>query len=84
LTGAFRRGKSFLLDFLLRFLNHNGNDHWLGDADSPLKGFHWRGGSERDTTGILMWSKVFVVKTPRGKEVAVVLMDTQGAFDSNR
>ncbi len=31
-----------------------------------------------------MWSKVFVVKTPKGKEVAVVLMDTQGAFDSNR
>ena len=27
---------------------------------------------------------MFVIKTSRGKEVAVVLMDTQGAFDSNR
>ena len=34
--------------------------------------------------GILMWSKVFEVKLPCGKDVAVVLMDTQGAFDSNR
>jgi len=82
-AGAFRRGKSFLLDFLLRYLNNEGSDDWLGDSEAPLKGFHWRGGSERDTTGILMWSKVFVVKTSRRKEVAVVLMDTQGAFDSN-
>merc|ERR1719158_947780 len=36
-----------------------------------------------DTTGILMWSKVFIVKTPSGKEVAVALVDTQGSFDKN-
>ena len=30
-----------------------------------------------------MWSKVFPMKTPSGKEVAVILMDTQGAFDSS-
>ncbi|XP_023340879.1 atlastin isoform X1 [Eurytemora carolleeae] len=42
-----------------------------------------RGGSERDTTGILMWSEVFLVKTPFGKEVAVALMDTQGSFDKS-
>ena len=96
-AGAFRRGKSFLLDFLLRYLNHydsraNGegidegdnNRAWLGDQDDPLGGFHWRGGAERDTTGILMWSKVFVIKVPpKRKEVAIVLMDTQGAFDSS-
>ena len=87
ISGAFRRGKSFLLDFLLRFLNRSGQDDWLGDKDDenvPLTGFHWRGGAERDTTGILMWSEVFEVKLPNGKDVAVVLMDTQGAFDSNR
>ena len=39
---------------------------------------------ERDTTGILMWSKVFLVKTDKGKEVAVALVDTQGSFDKNR
>ena len=38
---------------------------------------------ERDTTGILMWSKIFLVKTPAGKEVAVALVDTQGSFDKN-
>ena len=59
-----------------------GDDNAMNDA--PLTGFHWRGGADRDTTGILMWSKVFEVKLPTGKDVAVVLMDTQGAFDSNR
>ena len=85
ISGAFRRGKSFMLDFLLRFLNHNGSEDWLGEEqnDVPLTGFHWRGGADRDTTGILIWSKVFEVKLPCGKDVAVVLMDTQGAFDSN-
>jgi len=85
-AGAFRRGKSFLLDFLLRYLSRNGVEDWMGeetDDQAPLTGFHWRGGSERDTTGILMWSEVFEAKTNSGKEVAIVLMDTQGAFDSN-
>ena len=76
-----------MLDFLLRYLSRGGEEGWLGDdcdEDVPLTGFHWRGGAERDTTGILMWSQVFEVKLPSGKDVAVVLMDTQGAFDSNR
>ena len=75
-----------MLDFLLRYLNQGGKDGWLGESNDevPLTGFHWRGGADRDTTGILMWSKVFEVKLPSGKDVAVVLMDTQGAFDSNR
>ncbi|XP_002730796.1 atlastin-2-like [Saccoglossus kowalevskii] len=83
-AGAFRKGKSFLLDFILRYLHRggqNGND-WLGNDDEILAGFPWRGGSERDTTGILIWSEVFVCPGPDGQEVAVILMDTQGAFDS--
>ena len=39
--------------------------------------FACRGGSERDTTGILMWSEVFPVRTPDGKEVVIALIDTQ-------
>lgn len=85
-AGAFRRGKSFLLDFLLRYLSRGGCDDWMGEGDNdeaPLEGFHWRGGADRDTTGILVWSEVFELKTPNGKQVAVLIMDTQGAFDSN-
>ena len=42
---------------------------WLGDDNSPLEGFPWRGGAERDTTGILMWSEPFPVTLPSGDEV---------------
>jgi atlastin len=78
-AGAFRKGKSFLLDFFLRYLNHDGAANWLGAPDEKLTGFPWRGGSERFTTGILMWSEPFIVRIPQtGEEVAVLLMDTQG------
>jgi len=79
-AGAFRKGKSFLLNFMLRYLKAGGSDDWL-ESEEELNGFHWRGGSERDTTGILMWSEVFPVRTPDGKEVVIALIDTQGSFD---
>ena len=88
IAGDFRKGKSFLLNFLLRYMSSKGykSSTWLQDRDLPLKGFSWRGGADRDTTGILMWSEPFVVPLDnrRGgpKEAAVLLMDTQGAFDS--
>jgi len=84
-----------MLDFFLRYLHYldqHGTpaalEDWLGQPDAPLTGFHWRGGAERDTTGILMWSKPFLVKLPgrsgqKAQEVAVILLDTQGAFDSS-
>jgi len=76
-------GKSFMLNFFLRYLQSGcGAIDWIGDGSTPLKGFSWRGGSERDTTGILMWSEPFIFKLDNGKDVAIVLMDTQGAFDS--
>uniref|UniRef100_A0A671UY47 Atlastin GTPase 2 n=1 Tax=Sparus aurata TaxID=8175 RepID=A0A671UY47_SPAAU len=78
-AGAFRKGKSFLLDFMLRFMY---NQSWVGEEEEPLTGFTWRGGCERETTGILAWSEVFVVEKPDGCKVAVLLIDTQGAFDS--
>ena len=61
-AGAFRKGKSFLLDFFLRYLGRDGREDWIGNEDEPLTGFHWKGGSERDTTGILMWSEPFILK----------------------
>ncbi|XP_049640213.1 atlastin-2 isoform X3 [Suncus etruscus] len=54
----------------------------MGGRDEPLTGFTWRGGCERETTGIQVWDEVFVVSRPDGTKVAVLLMDTQGAFDS--
>ncbi|KAG2467457.1 atlastin-3-like [Polypterus senegalus] len=84
IAGALRKGKSFLLDFMLRYMSRDKEaDLWLGSEDEPLTGFSWRGGSEPDTNGIQIWSEVFVVKKPGGKKIAVVLMDTQGAFDSH-
>lgn len=41
----------------------------MGPEDEPLTGFSWRGGCERDTTGILVWSNVFLSKLPNGEEV---------------
>ncbi|XP_061582192.1 atlastin-2-like isoform X2 [Cololabis saira] len=81
-AGAFRKGKSFLLDFMLRYMYKQCPGSWVGSEDEPLTGFTWRGGCERETTGILAWSEVFVVEKDDGSKVAVLLMDTQGAFDS--
>lgn len=61
---------------------YQGSEDWLGSDTASLEGFPWRGGSERDTTGMLLWSKPFIIERPDGEEVAVLLMDTQGAFDS--
>jgi len=82
-AGAFRKGKSFLLDFFLRYLQKGGKEGWIGDKDEELTGFSWRGGAERETTGVLLWSEPFVMTIPSGEEVVVLLMDTQGAFDTS-
>ncbi|KRY58631.1 Atlastin-2 [Trichinella britovi] len=81
-AGTFRRGKSFMLNFFLKYLKAENSD-WLGDQDSTLEGFSWRGGAERDTSGLLLWSKPFIIELPDSKEeIVILLMDTQGAFDS--
>jgi len=85
IAGDFRKGKSFMLNFFLRYLKaaEQGNSKtWLSDKDQPLKGFSWRCGMKRDTSGILMWSEPFNLTLKNGKEIAVLLMDTQGCFDS--
>ncbi|KAF6202674.1 hypothetical protein GE061_003074 [Apolygus lucorum] len=86
-AGAFRKGKSFILNFFLKYLYHTYGSEpvetdWMGADDQPLKGFSWRGGSERDTTGILMWSKVFLATIKEDEKIAIILIDTQGTFDS--
>ncbi|XP_020715870.1 atlastin-like isoform X4 [Ceratitis capitata] len=88
-AGAFRKGKSFLLDFFLRYMyakyvHHKLDDGngWIGEDDEPLTGFSWRSGCKRETTGILIWSDVFLHDYSDGRKVAIILMDTQGTFDS--
>lgn len=46
-------------------------ESWVGEEEEPLTGFTWRGGCERETTGILAWSEVFVVEKPDGCKVSL-------------
>lgn len=80
-AGAFRMGKSFLLGFFLRYMRSKDKDNWLGDPDAPLTGFKGRGGCDGDTKGVWVWSEAFLVTTRHDDQIAVLLMDTQGAFD---
>ena len=103
-VGAFRTGKSFLLNFFLRYLRHgsaddltedwmikdgpaltegNMNEGHVDDVTVNSASFQWRGGQQRQTTGIWMWSEPFIKKDKQGNSVAVLLMDTQGMFDSD-
>lgn len=117
-VGAFRTGKSFVLDLFLRYLRHasahrmlredgagaepESADAWKEwilagvetgkhatlEGNSNLeqthgeKGFSWRAGRKRNTTGIWMWETPFVRKSASGEDIAVFLIDTQGMFDS--
>lgn len=136
IVGAFRTGKSFMLNFFLRYLRSSNEDedglyseNWMVSegaeltegnmnmntwSSSPMKSsvneerdetkvhssqrqesFAWKGGNERQTTGIWMWSEPFIRKSSHctGRAgsndddddddgVAVLLMDTQGMFDN--
>ena len=84
-VGAFRTGKSFLLSWFLRFLDHvkdsptnRPESDWYNTFQSVGNdGFEWKAGAERNTTGIWMWSEPFVMHNG----TAVLLIDTQGMFD---
>ena len=83
ITGAFRRGKSFLLNVLLRYLrSESGGGDWLAAADAPLAGFPWRGGRHAHTRDLQLWSQPLPVTLADGRPAHVLLMDSQGAFDN--
>jgi len=112
--GAFRTGKSFLLDMFLRFLRYEEEcgpalvvdgppprsketpfplPAWMTSAGSLLEGAHdrgggfsFKGGMDACTEGIWVWSEPFVRTIQEGgttTKVALILMDTQGAWDGN-
>jgi atlastin len=90
-VGAFRTGKSFLLSWFLRYLHTQSSASKQEEADSMSTkwyetfqslgndGFDWRGGAERNTTGIWMWSEPHFIGDD--DKIAVLLVDTQGMFD---
>uniref|UniRef100_A0A914WVA0 GB1/RHD3-type G domain-containing protein n=2 Tax=Plectus sambesii TaxID=2011161 RepID=A0A914WVA0_9BILA len=87
-AGAFRKGKSFLLNFFLEYLyslseaqEENCEHDWLSD-EKQLRGFHWKAGAHRDTSGMWMWGEPILIRRDDGEKVAVVLVDTQGTFDN--
>lgn len=54
---------------------------WIGAKNESLKGFSWKSGTNRLTTGIAIWSDVFLHEENHEK-LAILLMDTQGLFDT--
>ncbi|XP_076805691.1 atlastin-2-like isoform X2 [Clavelina lepadiformis] len=82
IAGAMREGKSFLLSLLILYLESGMSPDWTTKGDQPLKRhFRWTTGFDRETLGIYMWSKPYVVSKSDKSKVAILLMDTQGAFD---
>ncbi|XP_070497913.1 atlastin-like [Chironomus tepperi] len=94
IVGAFRKGKSFLLNYMLRYLYAhypsltnteliNEGDDWMGEPEEPLTGFEWKSGVARVTKGLILWGDVFLHDGPRNEKYAIYIMDTQGLFDTD-
>lgn len=91
-VGAFRTGKSFLLSCFLQYLenlsvtyetNVTDRSSWFCNQEFVgINGFEWKAGSERNTTGIWMWSKPYIFRSSEKQSLAVLLVDTQGMFDN--
>ncbi len=60
----------------LLFCSLQPGQDWLGQENEPLTGFSWRGGSEPETTGIQLWSEVFIVQKKDGSEVTSTQQQT--------
>ncbi|KAM4697657.1 RING finger protein 112-like [Rhinophrynus dorsalis] len=80
--GEKRRGKSFLMNYILRALHsqEKGEPLSLGTDDEPLSGFEWKAGTEGITKGIWIWNKPFIVERD-GEKMAVFVLDSEGSLD---
>lgn len=47
------------------------NKDWL-KKDDKIQGFQWRGGTERVTVGIQIWSEPFITENKFGEKVSFV------------
>ncbi|KAL3124187.1 hypothetical protein niasHT_004776 [Heterodera trifolii] len=89
MAGAYRKGKSLLLNFFLDYLykmqytQKNQElelEEWITDDDT-VEGFLYKSGQKRCTAGIWIWAEPILIDTPNGERYAVLLMDTQGCFE---
>ncbi|XP_073491632.1 RING finger protein 112-like [Aquarana catesbeiana] len=80
--GEKRRGKSTLLNYILRALHclERQQPVSLGHDEEPLTGFGWRSGVDSVTKGIWIWSKPFILERNEEK-LAVFVLDTEGSLD---
>ena len=98
IIGAFRTGKSFILNVLLKFFESNAHRHHFGinadrifenndiipgNRNSFNNGFVWCNGIESQTMGIWIWNKPIIYNHPINGSRAIILLDTQGLFDLN-
>ncbi|XP_053882901.1 trichohyalin-like [Malaclemys terrapin pileata] len=85
IIGEQRRGKSFLMNCLLRRLQRPEavDASWMGREDEALGGFKCCNGRETVTKGVWMWDQPFWVQA-QGRKVAVFLVDTEGSLDLER
>lgn len=77
IAGAARKGKSFILNFFLDYLNYkekNPRGEWTLNENTRLVGFQFCEGDERTTLGIWCWNHVFVIEQNNGQKVAVTLV----------
>ncbi|CAJ0930344.1 unnamed protein product, partial [Mesorhabditis belari] len=82
-VGGFREGKSFFDNILLKGLQNGGNVEFEpNDVIGGPNGVAFKRGIQRHTVGIQIWDKVFYRTNSRGIEIAVLLIDTQGTFDT--
>jgi atlastin len=80
LSGTHRSGKSFMLQFFLKYLKSKGQKDWI--KQELQSSFPYRGGSKRVTIGLWMWSEPFILKREDGTEVYIFLIDNEGLFNN--
>ncbi|XP_065450247.1 RING finger protein 112-like isoform X2 [Chrysemys picta bellii] len=85
IIGEQRRGKSFLMNCLLRRLRSPEavDASWMGREDEALGGFECCNGTVTVTRGVWMWDQPLWVQA-QGRRVAVFLVDTEGSLDLQR
>lgn len=87
ICGAIKKGKNSMFNFFLRYLNEvyvNRNfEDWLYNGYDGLKnGFECKNDTTCYTVGIWAWSKIFTTYRKNEEKIGILLLNTQGTFDS--